>query len=1033
MCRFWALRCIKVLIIVLPKKRAGLMVPMHRSGQDASLPANRLVVSPRLIGRATQIAVLRRALAAARGGTGQCIAIAGEAGIGKSRLVAEAAASAADDGFTLVQGRCFESDRAFPYAPLLDLLRAYLSAHPVDELSNERRAAVVELAGLLPELGLHSTNMSPPEMTDPEHEQRQLFQTLLLFFTRLPMPLLIVVEDLHWSDEGSLAFLLYVIHRITSFPVCLLLTYRNDEISPVLAVALATLQRERIAADLTLSRLPKDEVALLIGSIFDLPRVVRTEFLETLHTLTEGNPFFIEETLKALVMAGDIFYANGTWDRRPINELRIPHSLQLAVQQRLDRLSPAAREVITIAAVAGRRFDFDLLRELTGHGEQVLVSLMKELIKAQLVVEESADSFAFRHALTRQAVESDLLARERRALHKTIAEALERASVAPIDSHLADLAAHFDAAEVWDRVLEYAQRAGEWAQARYAPRAAIEQFSRAINAAQHLSVAPDPRMYRARGQMYELLSDYDAAHADYQRVLDAVLEDRARIQALLDLGWLWIGRDYQRASSYLQHALRLARADGDPAALAATLNRLGNWHANNDQPHEARQYHQEALALFEQIDERRGLAATLDLLGTSNLITGDVRAAAGYYERAITLFRKLDERQGLVTALAMSSMRGASYVFDTVICPAADPEACDRDANEAIAIARRIGWRAGEAGALIYIGLGCGARGLYARALDAGHTSLRIATEIEHHQWVLAARWVLGAIYLDLQNLPEARRHLEPAVAEARAIGHTFSVHVASSFLATTLIRQGSLTQAEALLALTRGADPPRTMPDGLLRRAHAELALAQAAPAKALRIVDDLITRAGSGGDRLVIPGLWQLRGAALAALGRGDEAAATLQAAYDTGQAQGVRPICWRVRLAHGKLLLTRGHRDQAGVALDDARAIVAELAAGISDTQVRETFLRDALALFPRRAVPSPRSAAKRSYDGLTERERDVAALITQGKTNRQIAEALVLSERTVQVHITNMLGKLGFSSRAQIAAWSVEKGLARERDA
>ena len=187
------------------------------------------------------------------------------------------------------------------------------------------------------------------------------------------------------------------------------------------------------------------------------------------------------------------------------------------------------------------------------------------------------------------------------------------------------------------------------------------------------------------------------------------------------------------------------------------------------------------------------------------------------------------------------------------------------------------------------------------------------------------------------------------------------------------------------------------------------------------------------AAGNCPVIPGIWQLRGAALAALGRVDEAAAMLQAAYAAAHAQGARPSCWRALLAHGKLLLARGDRDQADAALDDARAIIAELAADIPDPQVREIFLRNALAQFPRRAVPSPRAAAKRSYDGLTEREREVATLITQGKTNRQIAEALVLSERTVQVHITNMLGKLGFSSRAQIAAWSVEKGLAGERDA
>jgi DNA-binding CsgD family transcriptional regulator len=274
---------------------------------------------------------------------------------------------------------------------------------------------------------------------------------------------------------------------------------------------------------------------------------------------------------------------------------------------------------------------------------------------------------------------------------------------------------------------------------------------------------------------------------------------------------------------------------------------------------------------------------------------------------------------------------------------------------------------------------------------------------------------------------------LEPAVTQARAIGHTFSVQVASSFLATTLIRQGHLAQAQALLATTRGSDSPRTMPDRLLWRAQAELSLAQAAPAEALRIVDDLIAGVGEASTCPVIPGIWQLRGAALTILGRMDEAATTFHAALAAAHTQGIRPICWRLRLAYGKLLLTRGQRNQADATLDDARAIIAELAAEIPNPQVREIFLRNALAQFPRRAVPSPRAAAKRSYNGLTEREREVATLITQGKTNRQIAEALVLSERTVQVHITNMLGKLGFSSRAQIAAWSVEKGLAGERDA
>src|SRR5262249_17807643 len=155
-----------------------------------------------------------------------------------------------------------------------------------------------------------------------------------------------------------------------------------------------------------------------------------------------------------------------------------------AVQRRLDQLSPQAREILTLAAIAGRRFDFRLLQELTEHTETSLIRLIKELIGAQLVVEESADLFAFRHALTQQAVASNLLARERRAVHRAIAEAMERVYQDNREAHSGELSEHFYAAEQWDMALAYARRAGEQAQALGAPRAAIAQFTRALQAAQ---------------------------------------------------------------------------------------------------------------------------------------------------------------------------------------------------------------------------------------------------------------------------------------------------------------------------------------------------------------------------------------------------------------------------------------------------------------------------------------------------------------------------------------------------------------------
>ena len=247
----------------------------------------------------------------------------------------------------------------------------------------------------------------------------------------------------------------------------------------------------------------------------------------------------------------------------------------VAVQQRLDHLSPDARNLLSIAAVAGRRFDFALLQAMIEREETTLIQLIKELITAQLVVEESDDVFTFRHALTRQATYTDLLARERRALHRLIAETMERIYADMLDAHLDDLAYHFYTAGAWANVLEYAQRAGEKAQRLYAPRTALEHFTHALEAAHHLSLPPPSTLYRARGHAYETLGAFEHALSDYEQVLNAARSTHDPLlecQSLLDLGALWRARDYARAGEHFQRATILARTLGDASMLAHTLN-----------------------------------------------------------------------------------------------------------------------------------------------------------------------------------------------------------------------------------------------------------------------------------------------------------------------------------------------------------------------------------------------------------------------------------------------------------------------------
>jgi len=996
-------------------------------------PFETSVICPILVGRAPQLEALSHLIVQAHNSPGQTALIAGEAGVGKSRLVVEANALAARQGFAVLRGRCFEPDRVLPYAPLIDLLRTFLASSSPEQIAEALGPTAPELVKPLPELANVLPGLAPSPAMEPEQNRRQIAQAFVQFFAQLAGrgPLLVIVEDLHWSDEASLEVLLAFARRIQLQPTLLLLTYRDDERSPELETFLAGLDRERLAAEFVLSRLSSDEVDAMLRAIFGLQRRVRAEFLEALYATTEGNPFFIEEVLKALIAAGEIFYADGIWDRKPLNELHIPRSVQVAVQRRLGQLSPDAREALTLAAVAGRRFDFALLQELTQHDELTLMRLIKQLIAAQLVVEEAEDIFVFRHALTRQAVEGDLLARERRALHRAIAEAMERVYAGATDAHLADLAQHCYAAGIWERALAYAWRAGEQAKELYAPRTAAEQFTRALAAARHLGQDPPPGLYRARGQMYEVLGEFDAARDDYEQALQSAHNAHDRLaewQSLLDLGFLWIGRDYTRSGAYLRSTLQLARDMGDPSTVAHSLNRVGNWYANIEQPFEARRYHQEALALFEELDDRRGLAATLDLLGTTNVIGGDVLAAARYYERAIAFFHELDDRQGLISCLANYTMRGASYVFDTVLCSTTGLDVVLREADEALRLARRIGWRAGEAAALMYLGLGLGPRGEYARAIDAERSCLAIAGEIEHRHWTMAGHWSLGAIYLELLALPEAQRQLEQALAMGEQIGHLFSIRMAASFLAETYTAQGDVAQARSLLDSILTPDSSiQTLAERRVWCARACLALADDDPEQALLVVDRLVASAANLDHSRVIPRLWHLRGEALAALGQREAAQTALQAAQSAAMAQGVRPLLWRTHVSHGRLWLSLRRREQAAAAFAAAHTIIADLAAGVPDQVVRDIFLNSALAQIPQLAAPTPRRAAKHVFGGLTERERQVAVLIAQGKSNRDIGDELVVSERTVEKHVENILSKLSFTSRAQIAAWAVEKGL------
>jgi predicted ATPase len=258
------------------------------------------VVCAQLIGRTTTIELLHSLIEQARRGQGQVALVGGEAGIGKSRLIAEAKAAA--QGFLALQGNCFEQDASFPYAPLVDALRSYFARCTPGAIRVTLGPLASEFVKLLPELALLLPDVQPTPVLDPEAEKRRLFEALALFLTRLAQtqPLLVVVEDIHWSDETSLDFLHFFARRLAASPILLIASYRREDAPPRLTHILAQFDRARLAHEVVLSPLTPTEVEAMLRTIFELDRPVRAEFLDLIVPLTEGDPFFIEEVLKAL-------------------------------------------------------------------------------------------------------------------------------------------------------------------------------------------------------------------------------------------------------------------------------------------------------------------------------------------------------------------------------------------------------------------------------------------------------------------------------------------------------------------------------------------------------------------------------------------------------------------------------------------------------------------------------------------------------------------------------------------------------------
>jgi len=966
------------------------------------------------------------------------VQVSGEAGIGKSRLVAEVKTRAAAEDFLVLQGSCFQMDSSYPYAPLLDMLRTSVATFPLAEKPDP---VVLEFARLLPELLLFSSSTPPAPLPDPEQEKRRLFAALTRFFKERTsqQPVLLVIEDLHWCDDISLEFLLSLARSSVDLPLLLLMTYRNDEIQPGLQRFHAQLNRARLSQELQLALLTRNNVDAMLRAMFGLSEDEQNSLLDLIYPLTEGNPFFVEEVLTSLVSRGEMVSDDGGWHYRPRPDRRgehlpVPRSVQEAVQQRTAYLSNEAKRLLSLAAVAGRRFDFAVLQQVLHCDEEQLLMLMKELVSIQFVQEISAEQFVFRHALTQQSVYTELLARERRLLHRMLAEAIEQLYATPpmLDGHLEDLAFHYYEAGVWSKAHEYTQRVGGKALALYAPHAAIDHFTRAMEAEHQLSLSLSPQLYLLRGQAYETLGDFEHALSDYEYALEVtrIAQDRLmEWQCVIALGFLWTGYDYGQAGKWFHLAGELAEMLDDSTLHARSLNRLGNWLVNTGRIQEGLDAHQEALHLFETRQNIRGMAETLDLLGVAYGFYGDTTNAVKSLGRACELFRNLDDPQRLASSLASRALDSAPEKIVTTYSALRTRDEIVQDIQEALRLARQTNSQAGQAFVEFVTTQVLSSFGEFGQALVHAQEALRIATAIEHQQWISAAYYALGQLYLLMLEPDLAISTLDAGLEVARTLGSSFWSGYLTSFLTQAYIFKQEFPRAKATLETIM---PREQQPGNVTERQAAliwgELMLAQGEPDIALHIAENLLASVPGNANQQPIPHLLALKGQALIALMRLEEAAEVLEEAKLGAELRQALSILWRIHRLSGQVYHLLKRDDAVRNEWKAAREIITKLAGTIDQLSLRDHFVQAALQTFPsERPLPSRRIADEKC-DGLTEREIEVLHYVAQGLTDAQVAERLVISPRTVHSHLNSIYSKLGISSRSAATRYAIEHKLA-----
>jgi class 3 adenylate cyclase/tetratricopeptide (TPR) repeat protein len=767
-----------------PVSVKGLAVPVEIYEVTGAGPARtRLQAAARrgltrFVGRDAEIEHLRRVLGQAGAGRGQAVAIIGEAGVGKSRLVHEFTHSHRVQDWLILESSSVSYGKASSYLSVIDLLKGYFKIGDRDDHREMRDKVLGRVLGLdralepllPPLLALLDVPVEDPawqNLDPPQRRQRTLeaVKRLLLREGQV-QPLLVVFEDLHWIDEETQALLDSLVDSLGSARLLLLVNYR-----PEYEHRWAS---KTVYSQLRLESLPAESAAELLAALLgpDLALAPLTQML-----VKQGNPFFLEESVRTLVETGALAGERGAyWLTRPVETLQMPATVQAILAARIDRLSPEDKRLLQGASVVGKDVPFALLQAIAELPDEPLRQSLARLQTAEFLYEARLFpdlEYTFKHALTHEVAYGSVLQERRRALHARIVEALERLYENRLDEHVEALAHHAFLGEAWEKAARYLRHAGARAFGRSASREAVAHLERALVALRRL---PDSATVAADD-------------------IDVRLELR---NALLPLG------ENQAMLAHLHAGEELASATGDDRRLGWVLAYLTVCFTAAGDQGEAIARGRRALALSTAVsDEGLGVMARF-FLGIASLCGGSLADAVPLFQQVVTTLAgaRAVERFGEPgpPALFARAFLGWSLAelgrFDEAVALG------EESLRMAQAIDQPFTLMHGYFGA----GIPYLTKGDLGRAIPPLEGGLALCRVTEQHLWLGEIAADLGLAYARAGRIDDATPVLEFAVTEAATTGLRFTYARQHAQIGEAYLLAGQHEEAARLAAIALNA-----------------------------------------------------------------------------------------------------------------------------------------------------------------------------------------------------------------------------------